>query len=289
MIHFRDFGDDQSPAPIATGHGILNARAPELWRIRLGRILTVALLSAILVASSLTVAARGAAGTGTPAAGSPVAGQPPADLQVITYQPCDVIPRDYDELMTMIATVYQDPEAFPSLTASVNLRSGPAGRSFLPDGPSPSPETVQTLVELLGTFETCTPLQRAALRPDDLLARSVFTEDGTRIVAGWWRDAHQMSGAPAVRDGQIGTPTIYQLYDFRTIDATHVGAYVELSGGIRLGFNPAAGTYQPSWERDGYVVFTLGPDGRWLIDAFVSPLGSVVDALFPEGSATSAA
>jgi hypothetical protein len=148
---------------------------------------------------------------------------------------------------------------------------------------------VQTLVELLGTFETCTPLQRSALRPDDLLVGSVFEgDDGARLIAAWWRDAHQPLELPTVRDSRLGTPTIYQLYGFRTIDATHVGAYVELSGGIRLGFSPASGTYQPTWEQAGYIVFTRAPDGRWLIDSFVSPLGSVVDALYPEGSATPA-
>lgn len=294
MTYSRDIDEDQSAASLATARGILNVRLSDRRRVHLGRVLTGALLSATLIVSLINVAGAGSeSGTATPVAGSQVAAQPSVDLQPIIFQPCDVTPRNYDELMTMIATVSQDPESYPApppwLTPSINPNPGPTGRYFLPDGPTPSPEMVQTLVQLLGTFESCTPLQRAALRPDDLLVRSVFEgDDGARVIADWWRDAHQPPEPPAVRDSRLATPTIYQLYGFRTFDATHVGAYVELSGGIRLGVNPAAGTYQPTWTREGYIVFTQGPDGRWLVDSFVSPLGDVVDTLFPEGGATPA-
>lgn len=293
MSDWPERSESPSFAPI-TMIPIRPTARPERRRDGALRYMTVALLVfALTVAWASAVAAGHDARPATPAAGSPVAEPPTADLQSIIFQPCDVTPRDYDELMTMIATVSQDPDSYPTpppwLTPSINPNPGPTGRYFLPDGPAPSPEMVQTLVELLGTFETCTPLQRAALRPDDLLVRAVFEGDGgARLIAGWWQDAHRVSAPATVRAGLIGTPTIYQLYGFRTIDATHVGAYVELSGGIRLGFSSASGTYQPTWEQAGYIVFTRAPDGRWLIDSFVSPLASVVDALYPEGSATPA-
>lgn len=294
MIDSRNLPKKHSSAPIATANVVPNARRSQRRRIRLARLLAVVLLVAAPTVSSVgLVSAGSSSGQATPTAGTPGAAQPPADLHPVAYQPCDVTPRDYDALMTMIVTTYQDPTALPTLppwqTPSVNPRSLPGGHYFLPDGPSPSPETIQNLVRLLGTFENCTTLQRAALRPDDLLVRAAFGEDGAEVIAGWWQDAHRSAVPtpdPAIR---IGTTTIYQLYGFRTIDATHIGAYVELSGDIRLGFNPAAGTYQPTWDRDGYIVFTQEPDGRWLIDSFVSPLGSVLDTMFPEGGATPAA
>ncbi len=252
--------------------------------------MAVALLLATLAVSSVGVAAQvGSSSQSTPTTGSSSTRQPPADVQVVAYQPCDVTPLDYDELMAMLASA--GPDAFSGPPASLTPRSLPGGHYLLPDGPSPSLETVQTLVQLLGTFENCSPLQRAALRPDDLLVRAAFGKDGSRTIAGWWRDAHPTAAAVATPDPaiRVGDSTIYQLYGFRTIDATHVAAYVELSGDIRLGFNPAAGTYQPTWDRDGYIIFTQGPGGRWLVDSFASPLGSVVDALFPEGAATPAA
>ena len=282
--------ENRSSMPVATV-----ASRPTKWRWISGRVgdvrlIAVGLLATLTVATASAVAAGNLQGAATSAAGSLGVPQPPADVRMVVYQPCDVTPLDYDELMTMIATVYREPAASPPVPASgITARSIPGGHYALPDGPNPSSEIVETLVDLLGTFETCSPLQRAALRPDDLLARSVFTEDGSRIVAGWWQDAHQVSEPPAVRDSRIGTPTIYQLYGFRTIDATHIAAYVELSGDVRLGSNPAAGTYQPTWNRDGYIVFTQRPDGRWLIDGFVSPLGDVVEMGRSDGSATPAA
>ena len=287
MSLVRKRPESNRPVTTTTAPSRPTDRHLTIWRAMGIRSIGVALLLVGLLVAVSTAGAGSGTGTGpaTPAIGSPVVNQPPPDAQPVQYQPCDVPPRDYDELMAMIVSA--GPESYAPPPSSLTPRSLPGGHYLLPDGPAPAPETVQTLVRLLGTFENCSPLQRAALRPDDLLVRAAFGEDGARTIAGWWRDAHPAATVatpdPAIR---VGDATIYQLYDFRTIDATHVAAYVELSGEIRLGFNPAAGTYQPTWEQAGYIVFTQGPDGRWLVDSFVSPLGSVVDTLFPEGAAT---
>lgn len=132
--------------------------------------------------------------------------------------------------------------------------------------------------------------------------RSVLEgEDGAAIVARWWQDAHPTPAPPSDQPVQtpypeerlaadrIGQTTPYQLHGFREIDTAHVGASVELGSDIRLGFGQDAGNYDPTFQRAGYIVSAQQRDGRRLIDAFVSPLGSVLSELFPGGSATPAA
>lgn len=275
----------------------------------------ITLLIGLLVASlvlpvSPFVRAGGNQGSATPEA-SPVAVEVPADRYWVTFQPCTAVPRDYDETMTVIARAVLGPEP-PSFSLGFAPEihdeiGGPVTSYQLPDGPVPSPSSVDAVVQLLGADANCNSiLQALAYFTDAYVIRGALDdEQGGISLAALWRSANPVdtpvpSYPEPITDGngseiqapappQVPTPPDRtgergnQLYGFRMIDDTHLGAYVEIGDNVSdQNFDPI----QPTFEQTGYVVFEQQPDGTWLIDAYESPDTIFRQRLFPEGEAT---
>ncbi len=220
---------------------------------------------------------------------SPTAEIAPADLRAIVPSACVQEPRDYDELMGLIAarlSVGQmggGIELEPGAT-SVPNPIDPGLPSFqLPDGPAPDEATQAAVVGVLDQFTGCTALRAASLTTDDYWARIAHQSDGgaLNLVLLWsdsqfdpttWApepDSSPPTDIEAARPG--GGLPLYEAYGFRLIDGERVGAY--LRPGTRL-TGPEAGPSEAvnaAFDHRGYVILRRQGDGRWLIDELKSP------------------
>ena len=242
------------------------------------------------------------------AGASPTADTAPVDSQEIFYGPCDVAPRDYDELMAMVAAriVVADPvvPASVAISSTAGGGNGPP-RYQLPDGGAVPPETRAPLVALLGSWANCTPFLRTALSTDSFLVRSAL--EGP--VAGpvtffWWLYSHpdavpsvapetagDHADVPRPGDSELaapGTPTNVFAYGLRLLDDRHIAAYLASPflrtrvTGEDVGPEVVG---PPQYEEGGYVVFARQPDGRWLVDEWQLNRRAA-DTPYPEASAT---
>lgn len=220
------------------------------------------------------------------AAASPTADTAPADSQEVFYAPCDVTPRNYNELMAMLsARILVADSAVPPSLASESTALGIYGpRYHLPEGSTVSPDLRAELVGVLGSWTNCNPFLRAALSTDDYLVRNAL--EGP--IAGpmtffWWLYSHPSAvplapnrfgeGVPPIPDpsdaelNPVGTSADVYAYGFRMLDQAHIAAYlasplvqVDGTGPVSVPVGP------PRYEESGYVVFVRQPDGRWLVD-----------------------
>lgn len=210
----------------------------------------------------------------------------PSDSHEIFSGPCDVTPRDYDELMAVISARILVPD--PVAPASVASESGPFGstgpRYRLPDGNAVSPDIRTELVGVLGSWTNCTPFLRTALSTDDYLIRYALEGpiSGPTTVF-WWRYSHPEDVPPAptvVTDGipplpdpgdaelaTSGASTDIYAYAFRSLGDERIAAYL---ASPLMQFGEAGSDSRPvgppTYEESSYVVFARQPDGRWLVD-----------------------
>lgn len=286
---------------------------PRWSRVVIGLSLVVT-LSSVLGWSGLTIT-RGE----TPAAvagladGTPSPSMPP-DTQVPTYGECTATPRDFEDAMALLRAQLYDPSVVipPSWATDVRVTpTGPVQSYELPDGPAPTAEQVDEVSDLLGRYLNCpTSAQAIGYWTDDNLIRSGLYDEGSGyLISGLWQEANPEPDEPVpsypepIIDGNgsaieaplppqeykqpdlTGTSIRNQLYGFRMIDDTHLGAYVEITE--PLSFETT--TIGPEFDQTGFVVFERLPDGRWLIDEFVSPYEIIEQRLSSEAEATPSA
>lgn len=220
------------------------------------------------------------------AGASPTAETAPADSQKIFNGPCDFAPRDYDQLMAMIADriLATDPVAPPPVAS----QSGPFGRAgptySLPVGSAVSPEIRTELVGVLGSWTNCNPFLQTALSTDDYLVRNALEGPSAGpMTFFWWLYSHPdeippaptsvEEGVPPIPDpgeaelNPVGTSADVYVYSFRMLDEDHVAAYLasplleaDGPGSVLVPVGP------PRYEESSYVVFARQLDGRWLVD-----------------------
>ena len=249
------------------------------------------------------------------AGSTPVPMNMPIDLRRPTYEPCDAAPRDFDDVMSILDTVLFDPSGFPLpkewATEVRETSDGPVSSYELPiGGPVGAPEIAE-LTTLTGRYLNCsTTLSNFGYVTDDCVVRAGLLSPGSGfLMVSLWNEAHEAAmPAPSypepITDGngsQIQAPVApsypgtpdrtgqqadSQLYGFRAIDASHVGAYVEIAGSISIGDGQSI---EPTFQQTGFVVFAWQPDERWLIDQFVSPYATLSDRFAPSEGATPAA
>lgn len=223
------------------------------------------------------------------AGASPTAETVPADSQAIVYRPCDVTPRDYDELMAMLSAriVVPEPTVPPSVAMAMaggGVTGHPRPPFSLPDGRPVSPDLRNELAGVIGTWMNCNLFLRSALSTDDYLVRNALGDAG----GGWttvflWLDSHPdaVPPAPITTSNDVspipdpgatelavaGTFANVDAYGFRSLDEDHVAAY--LASPLVRDSGPGTDAIpvgEPVYEEGGYVVLARQPDGRWLID-----------------------
>ena len=261
-----------APAPTLLRPVLRQSRLRRLGGQSLGLVATltlILLLAASSLAVYLTAPQRGdeptmmsAAYGATPTAGVAANASNPR----VPTQPCDVVPRTFDEVMTVLARPLED------------LTTPPDGSRLglpLPDGSPVDAETVATLAKLTGTYVNCpSVLQLAALGTDDWIYRMFSTNatqvgfpennalNGEFIVQAWLhRDGIDIRGGEATSQ-----PSEYVLGDLRQLNDSRIAGYLSRSYTLA-----ADGTVTTG--KEGYVVFAE-VNGRWLIDDFrAAPLG----------------
>ena len=296
-----------------------NVPAPRLGPRGMAATPVVLLLAGLLLVGLVGHSAVAAlAGSSTPAPmpadGSPAPDVEPVDLVRPIYQACDATPRGFDDVMNLLNTTLFDSDAslvpIDWVSEVRDTPDGPVMSYELPvGGPLEVPEIAE-LTTLTGRYLNCrTTLSSFAYVTDDNVIRTGLLSPGSGfLMVSLWNQAHEEAmPAPSypepITDGngsQIQAPVApsypgtpdrtgeradSQLYGFRAIDASHVGAYVEIAGSISFGEGLSI---EPTFAQTGFVVFAQQPDGGWLIDQFVSPYVTLFDQFAPPESATPA-
>lgn len=273
----------------------ISRSAPPSWLRRfgsrsLGLVATLTLVALVgLSGLALYLSAPrpdGPGGHALLAGASPTVDTAPADSQEVFYAPCDVTPRDYDQLMARVSSRILVPD--PTVPSSLAGESGPFGpsgpRYRLPEGGAVSLDVRTELVGVLGSWTNCTLFLRTALSTDDYLVRNALEGPGSGVVTfSWWLYSHPSAvplasnrfeeGVPPIPDpgdselNPVGTSADVVAYGFRMLDEDHIVAYLasphleaDGPGSVLVPVGP------PRYEESSYVAFVRQPDGHWLID-----------------------
>ena len=284
------------PSPSRTVIPIPPSRLRRVGSQSLGLVATltlVALIGLSGLAVYLTAPQRDDPATAAVvAAASPtaVATISTADSQEIVYQPCDVTPRDYDDLMEMVANQVLVPQPDVPFARGRTDSMDPGGPRFrLPEGSPVSVETQADVVDRIGTWLNCTPFLQAAVSTDDYLVRRAL--DGPLTgwsTFSWWLYSHPdlapvrseerdaMTGVvidPAASElAPVGTSPLIYAYGFRRLDDWQVAAYLAspIVQSDNEGLVPSyTALSDPLYEEHGYIVLEQQPDGQWLVEELV--------------------
>ena len=235
----------------------------------------------------------------------------PLDVQVPIFGECLATPRDFEDAMALLRAQLYDPSVVIPPSWATGVRDSPTGpvQSYeLPDGPAPTPEQIAEVTDLFGQYLNCpTSAQSIGYWTDDNLIRSGLSgEDSGFLISGLWEEAKPPEPEPEpsypepITDGNgsvieaplppreyeptdlTGSAAQMQLYGFRWVDQTHIGAYVDNPGSV----SSETTTIDAAFDWIGFVVFEQQPDGSWLVDELVNPYEIVEQRLSSAAEAT---
>ena len=218
-----------------------------------------------------------AAGSATPDSATPSV---PADAREVTAQNCTAQPSDFGQIMSTLnervpTSRLTNDQRIPVPLATMTGREIPLGHSSgtppttysttaisyqLPDGAAPDSALADQLTVLMGEYINCRPLAAASLSTTDMLLRqTLYYGGGGWFLAQLYADSQPSTFPKSRLQNFIGSK--WFLFEWRTLDATHVGAYV-----AALPARAASDARQ--YNHSAYVVFARGDDGTWRIDDY---------------------